>query len=142
MMQQNMNTPQAAANRAPVPGQLNQQLNTLAALQAAQAQGRGIDPRMQQGVRPVYPGMPANALNPALDGMNGPLSPGGLNRPVSPNPMAALFGARGATGNNLAKWFGNDVLRQQMPNMPPLPTQGQKVMTVDEIERRQQTVTH
>ena len=51
---------------APVPGQLNQQLNTLAALQAAQAQGRVIDPRMQQGVRPVYPGMPANALNPAL----------------------------------------------------------------------------
>ncbi len=75
--------------------------------------------------------------------MNGPLSPGGLNRQgaVSPN-LAAMFGNRPGIDNNLAKWFGTDILKQQLPNMPPLPIQGQRVMTVDEIERRQQTVTH
>jgi hypothetical protein len=36
---------------------------------------------------------------------------------------------------NLLKWFGNDVLKGQIPNMPPLPQQGTRVMTVDEIER-------
>ncbi len=45
-------------------------------------------------------------------------------------------------GNNLSKWFGNELFKQQLPNMPPLPAQGQKVMTVDEIERRSQTVTN
>ncbi len=45
-------------------------------------------------------------------------------------------------GNNLSKWFGNDLFKQQLPTMPPLPTQGQKVLTVDEIERRSQTVTN
>ena len=43
----------------------------------------------------------------------------------------------------LSKFFSADMLRQQLPNMPPLPAaQGQRVLTVDEIERRQQTVTH
>ena len=36
---------------------------------------------------------------------------------------------------NLMKWFGTDMLKTQLPNMPPLPAQGQRVMTVDEIER-------
>lgn len=40
---------------------------------------------------------------------------------------------------SLAKWFGSDMLKQQL-DMPPLPTTGQNVLTVDEIERRQQVV--
>ena len=73
--------------------------------------------------------------------MNGPLSPGGYNRAAS--PMTAMLGNRGpALDNNLAKFFGADIFKQQMPNMPPLPAQGQRVLTVDEIERRQQMVTN
>lgn len=58
--------------------------------------------------------------------MGGPVSPGlyngnnNLTKPGEPN---------------LFKWFGNDVLKGQIPNMPPLPQQGTRVMTVDEIER-------
>ena len=83
--------------------------------------------------------------------MTNQLSPGSLQQrgqPMgAPNfSMNALFAAgagRGPSDNSqLAKFFGNDVLRQQMPSMPPLHAQGQKVLTVDEIERRQQTVTH
>jgi hypothetical protein len=66
-----------------------------------------------------------------------------MNRTNSASPnMAALLGSRQGMDTNLAKWFSNDVFKQQMPVMPPLPAQGQKVLTVDEIERRQQTVTH
>jgi hypothetical protein len=59
----------------------------------------------------------------------------------------ALTGAAGrqdggSGGGGLSKFFSADMLRQQLPNMPPLPPQGQRVLTVDEIERRQQTVTH
>ena len=76
---------------------------------------------------------------PPSDLLNGPQSPGVGN--VSPQ-MAALIGSRPGGDANLTKWFGSDVFKQQLPNMPPLPTQGQRVLTVDEIERRQQTVTH
>ena len=77
------------------------------------------------------------------EGMNGPLSPSGYNRAASPN-ISAMLASRGpALDNNLAKFFGPDILKQQMPRMPPLPTQaGQRVLTVDEIERRQQMVTN
>ncbi|GFS84202.1 eukaryotic translation initiation factor 4E transporter [Nephila pilipes] len=40
---------------------------------------------------------------------------------------------------NLAKWFGNDVLKQKMPEMPP--TTQQKALLVEEIERQQQQST-
>ena len=41
---------------------------------------------------------------------------------------------------NLAKWFNTDVFKQQLPNMPRLPTHSTKVLTLDEIERQQQVV--
>lgn len=69
--------------------------------------------------------------------MNGPLSPG---RPIQ-GSQGGVPGMAGAEGMNLQKWFGN-IQSQQLPSMPPLPQQGQKVLTVDEIERRQQMVTH
>lgn len=58
-----------------------------------------------------------------------------LNGPISPNS---------GKGNepNLMKWFGTDVLKTSLPHMPPIPTQGQRVMTVDEIERHTQAVSN
>lgn len=53
-----------------------------------------------------------------------------LNGPISPNNSKA-------NEPNLLKWFGTDVLKTPLPHMPPIPTQGQRVMTVDEIERHQ-----
>ena len=67
------------------------------------------------------------------DGFSGPLSPG--SRPISSPNMSALLSGHGGVDSNLAKWFGADLLKQQVP-MPPIPIQGQKVLTVDEIERR------
>lgn len=37
---------------------------------------------------------------------------------------------------NLAKWFGSDVLKQKMPEMPPV--SHQKALLVEEVERQQQ----
>ena len=42
--------------------------------------------------------------------------------------------------NQLAKWFGADVLKQPMSQMTPVLPQGQKVMSVEELERQQQVV--
>ncbi|WAR03166.1 4ET-like protein [Mya arenaria] len=54
---------------------------------------------------------------------DGPISPGQL--PVS----------MGGKPDNLMKWFGSDVLKTSLTTMPPLPVQGQRVLTLDEIER-------
>ncbi|XP_074643691.1 uncharacterized protein LOC141900609 isoform X2 [Tubulanus polymorphus] len=146
----------AAARVNALQNQMNMNLNPLATIQ--QQQQRTIDPRMP--VRGVYPnlvpgqragllpnspnalGVPNmnnRSLSPqpqihsqfVADGRNGPLSPGVYPKAASPN----------MTDSNLTKWFGMDLLKQQLPNMPPLPAPGQRVMTVDEIERRQQVVT-
>ena len=50
-----------------------------------------------------------------------------IGRPVLPG-----------SSEGLAKFFGTDLLKQQLGAMPPLPNQGQSIMTVEEIERRQQ----
>lgn len=76
------------------------------------------------------------------DGLTGPISPGLVQHSGLSANLNALLGAQGTIDNNLAKWFSSDVLKQQNSPMPPLPGQGQKVMTVDEIERRQQMVTN
>lgn len=68
--------------------------------------------------------------------MNGPISPG-FHCPTS--GMNGNFQAN----SNLMKWFGGDMLKTPLPSMPPVASPGQKVMTVDEIERcQQQTVTN
>ena len=43
-------------------------------------------------------------------------------------------------GGNLFKFFGQDLLKQQLTTMPPVPApaHGQSILTVEEIERRQQ----
>uniref|UniRef100_T1IXD4 Uncharacterized protein n=1 Tax=Strigamia maritima TaxID=126957 RepID=T1IXD4_STRMM len=41
--------------------------------------------------------------------------------------------------SNLAKWFGNDILQQKLPDLPPVPTQ--KALSLEEVERHQQLKT-
>lgn len=59
--------------------------------------------------------------------MNGPFS---MGAPASEAPNNCV-----GTQGEIFKWFGPEVLKTQLPSMPPLPTHGTKVMTVDEIER-------
>lgn len=59
--------------------------------------------------------------------MNGPFSMG--------VPVSATGNNCGPSEGEILKWFGPEVLKTQLPSMPPLPTHGTKVMTVDEIER-------
>lgn len=59
---------------------------------------------------------------------------------------AMTVGSRGGAGgagnlDNLSKFFGNELLTQPLKAMPPLPSQGQSILTVEEIERRQQVST-
>ena len=61
---------------------------------------------------------------------DGPLSPGHMS--VS---MATMSTGNKPESVNLMKWFGTDVLKNSLPTMPPLPVQGQRVLTLDEIER-------
>ncbi|XP_052798817.1 uncharacterized protein LOC128230525 isoform X2 [Mya arenaria] len=97
-----------------------------------QFQQRMLDPRalrgqMPQGMIPSpYPGHgfnPRTLTQQGLQHKNGPISPGQL--PVS----------MGGKPDNLMKWFGSDVLKTSLTTMPPLPVQGQRVLTLDEIER-------
>ncbi|KAH9489343.1 hypothetical protein Btru_051681 [Bulinus truncatus] len=79
----------------------------------------------------------------------GPLSPAALSatiqRVASPHgmkmngPLPSGFNLNGAGGKGdiggIQRWFSSDILKTQLPSMPPLPTQGSQVMTVDELER-------
>ncbi|XP_048729032.2 eukaryotic translation initiation factor 4E transporter-like isoform X3 [Ostrea edulis] len=129
MMQGNLSQTTVRVNSL---GHLNQM--------AMQAQHhRMVDPRLQ-GIRGVYTppasGVPPRGLtNTPM--MNRTLAPGKqvLNGPISPN-------SNKSNDPNLLKWFGTDVLKTPLPHMPPLPTQGQRVMTVDEIERHTQAVSN
>ena len=122
---------------------------------AIQQQQRMMDPRLQ-GIRGIYPSstMTPRSSVPSA-GLNIPNSiPMGVNvamsralSPQAPSQKQSIGGPISPgiyNGNNnmtkpgepnLLKWFGNDVLKGQIPNMPPLPQQGTRVMTVDEIER-------
>ncbi|XP_071093743.1 eukaryotic translation initiation factor 4E transporter-like isoform X2 [Haliotis cracherodii] len=74
--------------------------------------------------------------------VNGPLSPNlSCTSPAQfINSQAALNGNNNITKTstasdpNILKWFSSDVLKNHMPTMPPLPTQGQKVLTLDDLE--------
>ncbi|XP_076346104.1 uncharacterized protein LOC143244753 isoform X4 [Tachypleus tridentatus] len=77
------------------------------------------------------------------------------------NPLSAVTGVGGSFGNmsgtgrkhlmpvqsvanrqspvNLSKWFRSDVLKQQMPEMPPVPHQ--RAYLVEELERQQQAAS-
>lgn len=102
----------------------------------AQQQQRMLDPRFQ-GIRGIYPprsSVPTNSIPVAISRA---LSPQGLPQKQSlggPLSPGLYNGNNNLTKEpNLLKWFGNDVLKGQVP--PPLPQQGTRVMTVDEIER-------
>lgn len=132
VMQGNLSQTTVRVNTLNQMGHLNQM--------AMQAQHqRIVDPRLQ-GIRGVYT-PPVSGVAPRGMGgsplMNRTLTPGKqvLNGPISPNS---------GKGNepNLMKWFGTDVLKTSLPHMPPIPTQGQRVMTVDEIERHTQAVSN
>lgn len=123
------------------------QISQLAAIQVQQQ--RMLDPRLQASIRPPVPRVvpqmlsPRNAINTPT-----PFNPRPFNPPVALQKTNVSAGftpvsmVTALNGNNnfkqdanLMKWFGTDMLKTQLPNMPPLPAQGQRVMTVDEIER-------
>ncbi|XP_021371115.1 nuclear receptor coactivator 6-like isoform X2 [Mizuhopecten yessoensis] len=156
-----------AAARVNALNQLNQinHMNHLAMQQ--QQQPRIMDPRLQ-GMRGVYPtvanltprssviptslGVPVRTpmgVNVAIGRTVSPHPPTQklINGPVSPGiPIHTSIPTSLLNGNNninkqdpnLAKWFGTDVLKQQMTSLPPLPGTGQRMMTLEEIERCQQ----
>ncbi|KAK3609766.1 hypothetical protein CHS0354_022625 [Potamilus streckersoni] len=111
----------------------------------------GVVPQMlsPRGVigNPSVPGSMGTGLgrsfSPHIAGpkssINGPVSPSALTQPVVTSAASFISGNNNLVGGgeqaNLLKWFGSDVLKTQLPNLPPLPHQGQRVMTVDEIER-------
>ncbi|XP_022097990.1 trithorax group protein osa-like isoform X2 [Acanthaster planci] len=88
----------------------------------------------QQSHRPqhhpqfVSPPQSHNHIDDSGIGMNGGGGGGGIGD------------ARHSPVNQLAKWFGADVLSKPLPQMGPVLPQGQKVMSVEELERQQQVV--
>ncbi|KAK7087352.1 eukaryotic translation initiation factor 4E transporter-like isoform X2 [Littorina saxatilis] len=156
---------QASVQNAMLMQQINRvnAMNHMNHLAALQAQQRMMDPRLQP-LRAVIPsgtpGAPLSPLSPRSSmpsgpGLAPPISSGIGKRSFSPHhpifsqankPMMNGPYSVGApvsvAGNNcvpsegeIFKWFGPEVLKTQLPSMPPLPTHGTKVMTVDEIER-------
>ncbi|XP_052245299.1 eukaryotic translation initiation factor 4E transporter-like isoform X2 [Dreissena polymorpha] len=109
-------------------------MNQFAGLQGT----RMVDPRalrgqLPQGLVPVSLGnhhFTPRPLTPQQHHQqkNGPVSPGQLVSSMA-TPASKPESA------NLMKWFGSDVLKTSLSTMPPLPVQGQRVLTLDEIER-------
>ena len=63
---------------------------------------------------------------------DGPISPGNMQSPMISNGNNNILKQETP---NLTKWFSSDMLKNQLPTMPPLNIQGQKVLTLDELER-------
>ncbi|XP_076472828.1 uncharacterized protein LOC143302173 isoform X2 [Babylonia areolata] len=109
---------------------------------------------------PLSPLSPRSSLPSAISGLAPPISSGAgisagmkrsfspahsifsqANKPVMNGPFSMGVPVSGVPNNSvpsegeILKWFGPEVLKTQLPSMPPLPTHGTKVMTVDEIER-------
>uniref|UniRef100_A0A2C9KJI6 Eukaryotic translation initiation factor 4E transporter n=1 Tax=Biomphalaria glabrata TaxID=6526 RepID=A0A2C9KJI6_BIOGL len=130
---------------------MNQQLNRANAQRHQQFQmamqnktaQQQQQPRVMTPIYNMVPG-PLSPHSPA-----GPLSPAALNatlqRVASPHgikmngPLQSNFNMNGGGGKGdiggIQRWFSSDILKTQLPSMPPLPTQGSHVMTVDELER-------
>ncbi|CAE1287557.1 EIF4ENIF1 [Acanthosepion pharaonis] len=147
-----------------------QGMNPLAAMHAHRS--AGLESRFPSGMRGVYPGMVAPMLSSraslaaaAASSIGVPSNPAaggvvnvGVGRAVSPQipslhkqvtvpgnngqkTSLQSLGLSNTGGADVLKWFDSEVLRNQLPNMP-LPPQGQKVVTVDELERCQQAVSN
>ncbi|KAG8177969.1 hypothetical protein JTE90_012656 [Oedothorax gibbosus] len=119
--------------------QLNHQLNQLAALQM---QRGAMDSRQLQALaqsQRIHPSalqhILMNAQNPVAAAQAQVGFPGNRD---GKHLLPGQPGNKRQSPVNLAKWFGNDVLKQEMPQMPPpIP---QKAVLVEEIERQQQSV--
>ncbi|BFZ18479.1 hypothetical protein BsWGS_21516 [Bradybaena similaris] len=81
------------------------------------------------------------ALQAAIQRLASPPGAVKMNRPHQP-PAATHAGGGGSGGGNrvdmttgIQRWFSSDILRTQLPSLPPLPSLGVQVMTVDELER-------
>ncbi|KAK3781688.1 hypothetical protein RRG08_043596 [Elysia crispata] len=96
-----------------------------------------LSPRGQTAAGPLSPA----ALTATIQRVASPHSHANINGPMSIGP-----GVNGGAqqqpqpgkvdlGSGIQRWFSPDILKTQLPSMPPLPTQGNKVMTVDELER-------
>ncbi|XP_059171703.1 uncharacterized protein LOC131952835 isoform X2 [Physella acuta] len=120
--------------------QRNQQISQFMAMQQTKTtpQHRIVNP-----MHSVVHGAPISPHNQA-----GPLSPAALTatiqRVASPHgmkmngPMPSSTNINGSGKGDVGgiqRWFGSDILKTQLSSMPPLPTQGSHVMTVDELER-------
>lgn len=149
-----------------------QGMNPLAAMHAHRSTGlesrfpsgmRGVYP----GIVPPMISPRASLAAAAVSSIGVPSNPGaggvvnvGVGRALSPQIQASIhkqvtvpanlgqktslqsLGLSSSTGGaDVLKWFDSEVLRNQLPNMP-LPPQGQKVVTVDELERCQQAVSN
>lgn len=138
--------------------QLSAQMAMMHAAQQQQQRG-GIDRLAAAGLNPLASGG-GNMMNMGLPGGGAaagqslPPAQSGMPRPRGQQPAMTAPPTIGAMGNssvgapgvqprdNLSKWFGNDMMKQSLGNMPSLPPHGQKVITLEELERRQQTVTN
>ncbi|BFZ04655.1 hypothetical protein BsWGS_07696 [Bradybaena similaris] len=96
----------------------------------------------------VVPGVSA-PLSPRSQA-SGPLSPAALsatiqrvasphgamkmNGPLTTNTTNGTGGPKVDVNSGIQRWFSPDILKNQLPSMPPLPAKGNQVMTVDELE--------
>ncbi|XP_078679850.1 eukaryotic translation initiation factor 4E transporter-like isoform X3 [Branchiostoma floridae x Branchiostoma belcheri] len=109
----------------PHPAMLQQQL--------AMQNGLGQQVAMQQLMQRTISPQPNRTVSPQAhlhqrpDIITSHTTQNGPGGPLAKSPTPA---------DNLAKWFGQDVLRQPMP-APSLPS-GQKVLSLDDLERPQQ----
>ncbi|XP_078600019.1 eukaryotic translation initiation factor 4E transporter-like isoform X2 [Branchiostoma floridae x Branchiostoma japonicum] len=109
----------------PHPAMLQQQL--------AMQNGLGQQVAMQQLMQRTMSPQPNRTVSPQAhlhqrpDIITSHTTQNGPGGPLAKSPTPA---------DNLAKWFGQDVLRQPMP-APSLPS-GQKVLSLDDLERPQQ----
>lgn len=128
-------------------GQHNQQISQFLAMQQTQPQRHHMPPMPSHHM--VMPGSSAH-MSPRIQAA-GPLSPAALSatiqRVASPHSSMKMNGAlamssavNGGSGpkvdlnSGIQRWFSPDILKTQLPSMPPLPTKGNQVMTVDELE--------
>ncbi|XP_071946538.1 uncharacterized protein [Antedon mediterranea] len=98
----------------------------------------GMSP-MMMNTRAAFPGA-AMVQAGLVQNQNTPL---GARREFNLGNQPVNFGKETPTRAspvNLAKWFGNDLLQHPMPQMPQHSALGQRVISVEELERQQQAV--
>ncbi|XP_077995170.1 uncharacterized protein LOC144448766 isoform X3 [Glandiceps talaboti] len=150
--------------RGMYPGGMNPNVRNMSPMQMQQGSGPGPRPMQQVGnvlpmlmnSRAPFPVTSTGQLQPnaaAIAAMAAMQAQAGLQRSLSqqtqnvPRPdMPNTPPLGSSTGNfsslaqrsqspvNLTKWFGNDMLQQPLPQMPPMLHHGQNVFSVEDIE--------